>query len=153
MFKPKIWKTEIYRGFRYHITYGNHGRKYEKPMWYRNKSHCRRQWNPYQKKLCGWHGYQKCEGKIHRVTLSDMDVITGLHESLFNMTLNPQKNLQVMSEGEDLILQKIPPKFVLTRKWKIAATKDLFWPPSSTRIQIMSLFWTLRSGNRKVRHP
>ena len=60
------------------------------------------------------------------MTLSDMDVITGLHESLFNMTLNPQKNLEAMSEGEDLILQKIPPTFVLTRKWKIAATKDLF---------------------------
>ena len=47
---------------------------------------------------CGdWHGYQKHDGKLHRVTLYSMAVITGLHENLFSVAQALQKGFQVTS--------------------------------------------------------
>ena len=51
-------------------------------------------------------GYQRREGKIHNVTLSNMDVISGLYGNIFSVTRALQKGFQVTSEGENLI----PPK-------------------------------------------
>ena len=49
------------------------------------------------KKCDDWHGYQKHDGKIHRVTLYSMAVITGLHGNLFSVTQALQKGFQVTS--------------------------------------------------------
>ena len=50
---------------------------------------------------CGnWHGYEKHDGKIHHVALSDTAIITGLRENLSSMKREPQKHFQLASEGE-----------------------------------------------------
>ena len=79
-----------------------------------------------EKKLSDWNGYQKCEGKIHHVTLYDTAVIPGLNINLFSVTRAPQKGFQVTSEDEALILQK-----KLNR---------------NTRFQTTPLFWAMRIG-------
>ena len=66
------------------------------------------------KKCGGWHGYQRRDEKIHRMTLSNTVVITGLHTNIFSMTQPLQKGFQVTSEGEILII-KISPSEVT---WK-----------------------------------
>ena len=86
-----------------------------------------------EKKLSDWNGYQKCEGKIHHVTLYDTAVIPGLNINLFSVTRAPQKGFQVTSEDEALILQK-----KLNR---------------NTRFQTTPLFWAMRIGKQKGRQP
>ena len=67
------------------------------------------------KKCDGWHSYQRRDGKLHHVTLSDTSVIPGVHANLFHVTQAPQKGFQVASEGEALIIKKILLKFALAR--------------------------------------
>ena len=70
------------------------------------------------RKKCGnCNSYQKRDRKIHCVTLSNMDVIPGLHENIFNVTQSLKKGLRVMSEGKTLIRKKNQPEFALKRKW------------------------------------
>ena len=58
------------------------------------------------RKECGdWHGYQRL-GKLHHLTLSNMDAIPSLHSNIFSVTQALQKNSQVMSEGDTLILKE-----------------------------------------------
>ena len=48
--------------------------------------------------------------------LFDTDIMPGLHTSLFIVTLELHKVFQATTEGEALILKKIPSKFALTIK-------------------------------------
>ena len=64
-----------------------------------------------------WNGYQRRDRKLHRVTLSNMYIIPGLYSNVFIVTRAPQKGFQVTQEGKTLILEKIQPIFILTRKW------------------------------------
>ena len=95
VFKPKMWQRDIYYGFCFNVSYGNHGIKHDKPTRCRNTSHCRKQWNPYRHKtwLLAWLSemWQK------KLTLSDTAIITGLHANLFSMTQAIKKFFQVMS--------------------------------------------------------
>ena len=54
--------------------------------------------------------------KIHRMMLSDMAVIPGLHENLLSVMRALQKSFQVTSEGEALILKKNLPKISFDKK-------------------------------------
>ena len=69
-------------------------------------------------KLGNWYGCQKCDGKIHCVTLTNMDVIPGLHANLFSVTRSLQKGFQVTAECETLILNKIPTEIRFDKKWR-----------------------------------
>ena len=68
------------------------------------------------KKCGGWHGYQRRDEKIHRMTLSNTVVITGLHANIFSMTQPLQKGFQVTSEGEILIIKKNPTEIYFDEK-------------------------------------
>ena len=59
-----------------------------------------------RKKRGDWHGYQKCDGILHHVTLFDMEIIPGLHTNLFSMERALKKFFQVTPEGEALIINK-----------------------------------------------
>ena len=54
-----------------------------------------------------WHGFQKCDRKLHHEKLSDTYVTKSQHKNIFSMTRALQKCFQVTSEGEPLILKKI----------------------------------------------
>ena len=44
-----------------------------------------------------WHSYQRRDGKIHSVALSNVAVIPGLYKNIFSVTQALQKGFQVMS--------------------------------------------------------
>ena len=52
-----------------------------------------------------WHGCQKCDRKLHCVTLTNAALIPGLHANIFNVMQALQKGFQVTSEGKTLILK------------------------------------------------
>ena len=58
--------------------------------------------------------YQKLDGKLHHVTLSNTYVIIGPYANVFRVTKALHKGFQVTSEGKALILNKIQPKSALT---------------------------------------
>ena len=68
--------------------------------------------------------------------LSDRDIIPDPHENLFSVK-------KALKKGSG----KIPLRFALTREWKTMAEKDLFLPPSPTRVQTTPLFWALEKRN------
>ena len=57
-------------------------------------------------KTGNWRGYQKRDKKLHHVMLFDTDIMTGLHTSLFIVTLELHKVFQATTEVEALILKK-----------------------------------------------
>ena len=57
-------------------------------------------------KPINWPGYQIRDGNLHRLTLSNTDIIPGLHANIFSLTQALQKGFQVTSEGNTLILKK-----------------------------------------------
>ena len=76
---------------------------------------------------CGdWHRYQKRDGKLHHVTLSDTAIIPGRHTNIFSMTLSLKKGFQVTSEGEALILKKNSTDIQFDKKWRNMSAKDSF---------------------------
>ena len=78
-----------------------------------------------RKKLADWHICQRRDLKLHHVMLTNMFVIPCLHANLFIVTRALQNVLQVMSEGETLLIKKNPPTFLLTRKWRTNPAKYL----------------------------
>ena len=50
-----------------------------------------------------YNDYQRRDGKIHRVTLSNTSLTTGLHKNLFGVMRALKKCVQVTQEGETLI--------------------------------------------------
>ena len=52
-----------------------------------------------------WHRYQKRDRKLHRVMLSNMSVIPGLHKNIFSLMRALQKCFQVKLEGKTLIIK------------------------------------------------
>ena len=68
-------------------------------------------------KKCGdWHGYQRRDGKLHRVMLSNTYVIPGLYENNFRAMQALQNVFQVTSEGKPQSIIKIQLRFALMRK-------------------------------------
>ena len=63
-----------------------------------------------------WHVYQKRDGKIHHLMLSDMALIIGLHVNLFSVAQALQKDLQVTLEVESLIIKKFSRKVCFDKK-------------------------------------
>ena len=56
---------------------------------------------------CGnWRGYWRHDKTLHRLMISNMDVITGLHSNIFIIKWALQRGFQVTSEGDTLILKK-----------------------------------------------
>ena len=53
-----------------------------------------------------WHRYQRRDGKVHHVTLTNTSGIPGLHVNLFTMARALQESFQLTPEGETLILKK-----------------------------------------------
>ena len=44
-----------------------------------------------------WHGWQKRNGKLNNLTLTNMSILPGLHRNLFSVTQSLQKGFQLMS--------------------------------------------------------
>ena len=57
-------------------------------------------------KLADWHICQRRDLKLHHLMLTNMVVIPCLHANLFIVTRALQNVLQVMSEGETLLIKK-----------------------------------------------
>ena len=72
-----------------------------------------------------WHGYHSRDRKLNYMMVTNTALITGLHANILIMTQVLKKGFHVASEVENLILKKIPPRFVLTRKWQTNPAKDL----------------------------
>ena len=53
-----------------------------------------------------WHGYQRHDGKLHCVMLTNTAIIPGLHANLFSVIRALQKGFQVMSEGNTPTLKE-----------------------------------------------
>ena len=151
--KPRAWKRKNYCGFWCHITYCKLGRKHDDPQggWTRVTVGDSR---TLTSTSCGdWQSYQIRDGKLYRVTLSNMYIIPILQEKKFRMARVLLKGFQLKSKGETLILKKNQPRFVLTRKCRKNMAKDFYWPLGSTRAQNTPLFCSPRSGIRKVIQP
>ena len=76
-------------------------------------------------KHSNWHEYQRRDRKIHRVTLSDMALIIGLHATLFIVTRALQKGFQLMSEVDALIPNKNSSKIIFDKKMANKARKGI----------------------------
>ena len=97
--------------------------------------------------------YQRCDRKLHCVTLSNTSAISVKNTNLFIITQSLPKIFQLKSEGDTLILNKNQPRFVLTRTYQTTSVKYFYWPLSYTRVQTMPLFWPHRSKSQKGRQP
>ena len=67
--------------------------------------------------------WKKRDGKIHRVTLTNTAVISGLHAYIFSVTRSLEKGFQVTSEGEIPILKKKSTKICFDEKMMNKASK------------------------------
>ena len=73
-----------------------------------------------------WHGYQKREGEIYLVILSDTALIPGLHKNLFSVVRALQTGIQVTPKVKGIILKKQLTKIRFPRKWKTPEAKALY---------------------------
>ena len=126
--KPKIWQQDIYHRLGCHIKYGNVRRKHDRPTWRKTRVTIEESGNLTNTNHGNWHRYQKNDMNLHNVMLYDMDVIPGLHPTIFRMTWEPQKGFQVASEYEALILKKNVTDICFEKKMANNGSKGfLYW--------------------------
>ena len=98
-----------------------------------------------------WNGWQKRDGILHRVKLTNMDIIPGLHANIFSVTQAPQKGFQLISEGDTLTLKEKPSDICFDKKMANKAGEGFLPTTKFDIIKKTPLFWPPRNGSRKVR--
>ena len=103
------------------------------------------------KKRDNCNGYQKHDGILNQVILSDASIIPILHKNLFSITQSPQKGFQVMPGGEALILKKIHQYFIWQENGKQWRQRISFDHQFLQKCKKLTLFSPPISGSLKGR--